>query len=373
MTMYEDILVSVVMPVYNTKEEYLRVAIKSILTQTHENIEFIIVNDCSNELCLNVLKEYVAKDDRIRLISNLENLGITKSLNIGLEACKGKYIARMDADDVSLRYRLERQITYLEQHAEVDVLACGANVYSEDVAFYTKNVFGIDANRLKNQFPGIYRQFDSERERIHLSFANIEFTHPTAMFRKSFLDENGIVYNEEIPKAQDYAMWVRCAEVGMLDSLQEILFISRENSDMSGVIASGTQRLCADQTKIVCLKRLLDDPSDREALLYTHMRDVELYGNASENVRLVKTICDANSERRVYDHLKYREELFFWWFRKCLYEGNRQIGIRILLTPYMFINILRILPVMMAKYISDIKYAKSITTLWMSQLRSVFD
>ena len=117
-------LISVIMSNYNTPEEYLREAIESILNQTYKNFEFIIIDDCSTDNSLEIIKSY--NDERIVLIENEENIGLTKSINKGLAVAKGEYIARMDADDVSLPQRFEKQINYMNDHTEL--IVCGSSM-----------------------------------------------------------------------------------------------------------------------------------------------------------------------------------------------------------------------------------------------------
>ena len=101
-----EIEISVIMPTYNTSVPILQEAVESILNQTYKNFEFIIINDCST----NGSGEYLESldDSRIVLINNPTNLGVTKSLNIGLNVARGRYIARMDSDDISLPLRFEK-------------------------------------------------------------------------------------------------------------------------------------------------------------------------------------------------------------------------------------------------------------------------
>ena len=109
------------MPVYNG-ELYLAQAIDSILNQTYKNFEFIILNDGSNDNSLNIINDYQKEDDRIVLISR-ENKGLVYSLNEGIEKSKGKYIARMDADDICLPMRFEKQIELMENE-NLDICGC---------------------------------------------------------------------------------------------------------------------------------------------------------------------------------------------------------------------------------------------------------
>ena len=117
-----DIKISVVMSVYNTSETYLKEAIESILNQSLPDFEFIIINDASNRATSAILNQYT--DERIVRIENQQNLGITASLNEGLEIARGRYIARMDADDVSFPERLSKQYQYMEKHPHIAVLGC---------------------------------------------------------------------------------------------------------------------------------------------------------------------------------------------------------------------------------------------------------
>src|SRR5262245_60671731 len=98
-------------------EKYLRQAINSMLGQTFTDFEFIIVNDCSTDNTAQVINSY--HDPRIRIITNEQNLGLTRSLNLALDAASGEYIARLDCDDVSLPERLERQVAYMDKHPEI--------------------------------------------------------------------------------------------------------------------------------------------------------------------------------------------------------------------------------------------------------------
>jgi len=112
--------VTVLMPVYNG-EKYLNEAIDSILGQTFKDFKFLIINDGSTDGTADILKSY--KDSRIKVTNNEKNIGLTKSLNKGLKMAKSEYIARMDADDISLPTRLQKQVEFMDSHPKVGV--CG--------------------------------------------------------------------------------------------------------------------------------------------------------------------------------------------------------------------------------------------------------
>lgn len=110
-------MISVIMSTYKEDERLLRESIESILNQTYRDFEYIIILDYpDNDVHKSVIEEYALKDDRIHFYINEKNMGLTDSLNRGLSLCHGEYIARMDADDISLPDRLERQVKYLEKN-----------------------------------------------------------------------------------------------------------------------------------------------------------------------------------------------------------------------------------------------------------------
>ena len=123
-------LISVLMSVYNG-HKYLGETIDSILIQTLADFEFILIDDGSSDGALEIMKSKQAGDQRIRLIQNEKNIGLAASLNRGIEIAKGKYIARMDADDICLPTRFQKQVDYLEKHPEIWILGCG-NYHIDD-------------------------------------------------------------------------------------------------------------------------------------------------------------------------------------------------------------------------------------------------
>ncbi len=176
------------MGVYN-EEKYIKAAIESILGQTYTNFECLIINDGSKDNTVRLVKQF--KDDRIRLIENDENIGLTKTLNKGIRLAKGKYIARMDADDVAFANRLRTQINFLENNSEIGI--CGSWV----------NVMGDEE--------GVIRwKLAQEHEEIKaiLLFRNA-LHHPTVVFRKSVFEEVSNQYDPTILYGQDYELWTR--------------------------------------------------------------------------------------------------------------------------------------------------------------------
>lgn len=194
--------VSVIMSVYNEPEEWLRESINSILGQTFVDFEFIIVNDNpEREDNRRVLGECVRRDERVIVLHNEKNIGLTRSLNRGLEVARGKYIARMDADDISLPVRFEKQVSFLEEHLDIGV--CGANI----------QFFG--SKKGEQKYP--------EQDEDCFLFQRSPFAHPVVMIRASVLKDNGLLYNPDFRYAQDYELWSRMQEVTCFYNLQEVL------------------------------------------------------------------------------------------------------------------------------------------------------
>ena len=234
-------LISVIMSNYNTDEEYLRAAIESVLNQTYENFEFIIVDDCSTNNSIEVIESY--RDSRIRLIKNEENLGLTKSLNVALKTARGQYIARMDADDVCLPQRFEKQVLFLSQNPEYIVCGTAAEFVGVWQKYNSKKV--------------IFREIPEKEEyRIRLLFENNpNIVHISAMFNATILHSYNIEYNENYKYAQDYRMWVSCCEVAKCANLEDVL--------MQITVREGTISTAKREEQEECVIRIIQEQLDK--------------------------------------------------------------------------------------------------------------
>ena len=207
----ESPTVTVLMCVYNG-ERYLREAIKSVLSQTFTDFEFLIVDDASTDSTWEILQEYETRDPRIRLVRNPNNIGLTKSLNKGLEAARGQYIARMDADDISLAERLEKQINFLEDN--LDVGGIGSAVRPIGSSGEIGDVWTFPE---KHSFI-----------KWSLCFFYNPIVHPTVMVRRNILRQVG-GYNEEMTVSQDYELWSRLVHLTDLANLPDVLLMLRKH------------------------------------------------------------------------------------------------------------------------------------------------
>jgi glycosyltransferase involved in cell wall biosynthesis len=215
--------VSVLMPVYNG-ERYLATAIESILNQTFADFEFIIVDDGSTDGTAAILADYQQRDERIQVYRQ-ENQGIVASLNRGLELAQGKYIARMDSDDVSLPERLAKQVDFLEAHPDIGVL--GTWVKIMDSSGSTSDTW---------QFPAQHGVLG-----WCLCFT-CPIMHPTVMMRRQIVEQAG-GYSSDMVHAEDYDLWRRLSGVTRLSNLPDVLLQLRlHEANVSRVYTSEQRR-----------------------------------------------------------------------------------------------------------------------------------
>lgn len=239
--------VSVVMPVYNGAR-HLRTAVESIRNQTFSDFECIIIDDGSTDNTWDMLHAYASRDQRFRLIRNEQNLGITRSLNKGLQLARGAYIARQDADDVSLPERFARQVQYLDTHPQIGLLGTWFRRIAEDGHI-------LDTRSLPSQ-PVVVRWA--------LLFQNC-FIHTSVMMRQSILKQVG-PYAADRPYAEDYDLWSRMSFETHIANLPEVLVDKRLSTDRVSARYLPAQEETAMQVMRAAIGRLLAVELDRDML-----------------------------------------------------------------------------------------------------------
>ena len=203
--------VSVITSVYNG-EKYLREAVESILCQTHTDLEFIVINDGSSDRSEAILKEFSARDKRMRVITK-SNEGLTKALNHALRVCRGAYIARFDADDISLPSRLERQVTAIDTDGNLVLVGSEVELITAD---------GIPLGKR-----GHAHHHEEIRRRLLLGDGGA-LTHSAVIMRRESL-ESISGYDERFPVAQDLDLYLRLSEIGRVANLPETLLLWRQH------------------------------------------------------------------------------------------------------------------------------------------------
>lgn len=187
-----NVKVSIVLPVYNGAS-YLSCAIQSILKQTHENFELIVLNDGSKDDSESIIQSFQAKDKRIIYIENEINLGLIATLNKGFDAASGKYIARMDQDDISCPERLRLQIDFLEQLKTPAIVGCNEVIIDKE-----------------NRVLRIPRTIHAEAsENFWIKFRKCPVNHPTVMMSREVLTSYRPVYQPQDIYAEDHCAWLR--------------------------------------------------------------------------------------------------------------------------------------------------------------------
>lgn len=185
--MVESPIVSVIIPVYNV-DAYLQVAINSIINQSFSNLELILVDDGSEDDSLSICKSF--QDARIKILINDENKGLAYSLNKGMRQAKGKYIARMDGDDIAQKDRLKTQVEFLDKNPNVGLVGTWMRSFgaSNFLKKYPENITDC---------------------RIELLF-EVPVGHPSVMFRLDLVEKFDLFYNEEYETyGEDYDLWIR--------------------------------------------------------------------------------------------------------------------------------------------------------------------
>ena len=211
--------ISVVMPVYNAGR-FLHQSIQSILDQTYSNFEFIIVNDASTDNTDEILSSYAQNDPRITVLNNPYNIGVSRSVERAMQKAKGDYIARMDADDISLPTRFQKQIDYLTQHP--DVVALGTQCITID-----ENSHTIGEKTFPLSHKDIYRYI----------FRFIPVQQPSLMIARYRLPKHFDFYSNSFRTAEEVELIFRLFQYGKVENLPDKLLKYRIHPDNTSFLS----------------------------------------------------------------------------------------------------------------------------------------
>lgn len=273
--------ISVLMSVYNG-ESHIYASVRSILAQTWDNFELLIVNDGSTDRSGAIVRDLAAEDGRIRLVDR-ENRGLIASLNEALALARAPLLARMDADDIAMPDRFRRQVEYLAAHPDVGVLGTNAHDLDERGQIIAGTTF----------FP------ETDQEVRETLKHDPPLSHPTVMMRTALIRELG-GYRAAFAHAEDYDLWLRCSRHTRITSLRERLLLYRRSH---GQIS---QRYHSEQTYAAAVawlahRRVLDgkgDPFDHLTSIPNENELDEAFGERGAREAVMKLFV----ERMRYSH-----------------------------------------------------------------------
>jgi len=282
------------MPVHNG-ENYLKEAIDSILAQTFNDFEFLIIDDGSNDRSCHIIESY--DDPRIVLVINKENRGTVHVLNQGITLAKGRYIVRMDADDISLPTRLERQVSFMDNHPDIGISGTGMRL--------------IKKGKLKN----VRTQPTNDQElKIQLLFSTC-FFHPTVIMRTPLAKAHP--YPDNLIYTQDYNFWTRLVSATRFANLDEILLYFREHENQTSSRKADLQISNARIIRTAYLKRLKKDVSPEEIVIHNEIsenrNDIDL--EAAKN--WLENIAKTNDTEKVFESEIFKREISRKWWHCC--------------------------------------------------------
>jgi glycosyltransferase involved in cell wall biosynthesis len=303
MSKQNDILVSVLMTVYNT-EKYLAEAIDSILKQTYTNFEFIIIDDGSTDHSVEILDTY--SDPRLRIFKCPENKGLIFQSNKGLSLAKGKYIARMDSDDVVPPEKLALQVAFMEKHPEIGV--CGTFLeYFNGTKSFGKSVLPVSHDAIGG---------------LSIFFSSL--IHGTAMIRKSVLDKFSISYPLDVKAGGDYAFISSIYEKTRAANIPKVLLKYRIHNTSVTRTHNQIQTGVGVKIKSRFLSNFLNsyNASDREELIQKHLTLLSIkISNTKEFTDIMKWLVfldKHNAKEKKHDPFEFRIGMGHFLYRKLV-------------------------------------------------------
>ena len=279
--MNSSVQISILMPVYNCAL-YLAEAIDSILNQTFTDFELIVLDDGSTDGSAEIAKSY--NDSRIVYHCNEKNLGLANNLNVGLRMAKGKYIARMDGDDISLPERLQTQFDYLESHPDIDLCSCGLQMFG------TENTVWV-------------RESNPEAVKITMIFYS-PVLHASSVWRREAFEKHNLYYDQNAFPAEDYDLWARAIFHCRLVNIPQVLYKYR----IHGIQVTKTDDRVAQKDREIRINFLRNALPDMDENFYPGFVDKFISAknisasNIGELKGLYLQLLEANSKQHFFDH-----------------------------------------------------------------------
>lgn len=286
--MNSSVQISILMPVYNCAL-YLAEAIDSILNQTFTDFELIVLDDGSTDGSAEIAKSY--NDSRIVYHCNEKNLGLANNLNVGLRMAKGKYIARMDGDDISLSERLQTQYDFLESHPDIDLCSCGLQMFGTEDTVWV-------------------RESNPEAVKITMMFYS-PVLHASSVWRREAFEKHNLYYDQNAFPAEDYDLWARAIFHCRLANIPQVLYKYR----IHGIQVTKTDDRVAQKDREIRINFLRNALPDMDESFYHDFVDKFISpknisaSNIGELKSLSLQLLDANSKHHFFDHVLLQNRL----------------------------------------------------------------
>jgi glycosyltransferase involved in cell wall biosynthesis len=293
--MDQGISISVVMAAYNAESTIVE-AIESILSQTYKMFEFIIINDGSIDKTEEIIKRY--KDKRIVYIKNNENLKLIASLNKGLEIAKGKYIARMDADDISNKNRLQKQFEFMEKNPEIGISGCQLELFGDHTGFMNYSI-------------------EDEDIKLDLLITST-FGNNAVIFRNDIFRKNNLYFPEGYIHAEDYKLWTLWSKYSKMGNLDIVLVKYRSHNESISNKYKIEQRYTRNRIRKEYLESIFKE------IDYIHVEN--FYSKPSfKRVKASIYFIKKNNENGHFNKIKFEDIIKKLWYSDCLEYSEKSI------------------------------------------------
>ena len=299
--------VTILLPVYNG-ERYLAETLASLFQQTYTDFELLIIDDGSTDSSADIIKSF--DDPRIRVLKNPERLKLSGALNRGMREAKGKYIARMDADDIALPLRLQRQIEYMEEHPTIGM--CGTAIEIFGAGKPRKDVYLATADAIR-----AYALFDCP------------FCHPSVMMRRGMFLQYDLWYDGAYYPTEDYELWARAVDKFPTANIDEVLLRYRVHGE--SMTGSDWDRMDKQAARIIKerLERLGISCTDEEVLFHRSIgRGRSCVVSAYSDLSRAEEWLLEFRDRVQLSKEDMNRTIALVWYRLCL--NNTRLGLQVL-------------------------------------------
>jgi glycosyltransferase involved in cell wall biosynthesis len=288
--------ISVVMPVYKG-DNHLSEAVDSVLNQTFSDFEFIIICDDPTNETRDILDRYKQEDSRMKIYYQ-ERQGLVNSLNKGISLAKGEYIIRMDADDISLPTRFEKQVEFMDNNPEIGISGTWVKIIGDVPEYILKHPPDHEAIMANMLF-----------------FCTI--AHPSVIFRREVFHENKLCYDQNETYAEDYGLWIRAADIIRFANIPQVHLCYRLHSSNTN---ADIQKGVSGKIRLSQIRKLGINPTKAEFEVHEAISN-HTFKADKHFILLAKSWLEklqaTNSEKNIYPEPTFSKVLVHYWYDVC--------------------------------------------------------